>query len=301
MQELKMEVNHVPGKIEVNYKQLEEVIESKTSEYDGAIVTPDSKSIMKKELASLRKFKADIEDRRKQVKSVWMKPYHDFEDKIKTLVSKIDVPIDLINNQIKVIENDEKKRKHADIRMIFDLAAEDIKDYVTLEMIYDGRWENTTMSLKKIGEDIGLKVNEIRSAIQAIKSMQSDAVPEALQRYKQNLNLSAALQYISQYEAQRREIEARERERIRQEEEERRQREFNRVREEERRRIADEQKIKEAAQQEIIDTIKEPISDEVVKNVSVTAIYTVAATPDELREIEMVFDSLGITWSRKEL
>lgn len=51
----------------------------------------------------------------------------------------------------------------------------------------------------------------------------------------------------------------------------------------------------------MIEDIKQPISDEVVTGAKVTAVYTVSATPEEMAEIETAFDSLGITWERKEI
>ena len=78
-------------------------------------------------------------------------------------------------------------------------------------------------------------------------------------------------------------------------------RERQRIREDERRRVQEEQVIRQEARQEVIEDIKQPISDDVVTGAKVTAVYTASATPEEMAEIETAFDSLGITWERKEI
>lgn len=129
----------------------------------------------------------------------------------------------------------------------------------------------------------------------------SDVKEEAIERYKSDLNQTAALAYINQYEAQRARIQQAEAERRQREQEQMLERERQRIREDERRRAQEEQVIRQEARREVIEDIKQPISDEVVTGAKVTAVYTVSATPEEMAEIETALDSLGIAWERKEI
>lgn len=288
MNELQIIINQEPGVIRMNDEELKTAVSERVAGYDTAIVTEESKSIMKGELASLRKFRKSIDDRRKEVKNEWMAPYLEFESKTKELLSIVDKPIGFIDDQIKDFDKMARLRKKELITQKFNELAADVSGYLTLDKIYDPRWENASTRMSKVAEDIKKHVDAVKMAVMTISSMQSDAVPEALTRYKNTLDMSDAMMYISQYEAQKAEILKKEQEKERE-----------RIRREERQRVVEEQQIRENAQREIVEELTAPISDEVVKDAKVTAIYTVSATDAELSELEVVMDSIGITWSRK--
>ena len=107
------------------------------------------------------------------------------------------------------------------------------------------------------------------------------------------------MMYINQYEAQRARILEAERKQREREEEQRREREMERARQEARAQVAREQQAKEEARKEVMDNIAQPITDDVVKNAKVTAMYTISATDEQIAELEMAMDSLGITYERK--
>lgn len=288
MNELQIVVEQEPGFIRMNDEAVKAAVCERVAGYDTAIVTEESKTIMKGELASLRKFKKTIEDRRKEVKTTWMAPYLEFEARTKALVAIIDDPIENIDSQIKAFDEAARQKKRKQIRIKFAELAAPVADYLTLDKIYDPKWENATTRMSKVSEDIQKYVDSVSKDIMSISKMQSEAVPEALNRYRNTLNMADAMLYINQYETQKATIVQRERER-----------EIERIRQEERRRVAEEQKIREDAQKEIVQELTAPISDEVVKDAIVTAIYTLSASEEALEELETILDSLGITWSRK--
>ena len=97
MDELMLNIKQNPGVIELNFDEIEAALDAKLEEYKGAVFTEESKTIAKKEVAGLRKFKEKFEDARKSVKREWMKPYDEFESRMKRLTAKIDEPINLID------------------------------------------------------------------------------------------------------------------------------------------------------------------------------------------------------------
>lgn len=56
---------------------------------------------------------------------------------------------------------------------------------------------------EKVREEIDQRINEIKAALASLSLSVSDVKEEAIERYKSDLNLTAALAYINQYEAQR--------------------------------------------------------------------------------------------------
>ena len=301
MEELKIIALPQLGSIQFNEEEVKAGLAEQMKVYKELPVSTENKADRKKDIATLRKMKKAVDDRRKEVKSIWMKPYDEFERKVKEVMSLIDEPINLIDDQVKELEDRERRQKKAEIREYFSTAAGEYTEWLTLEQIYDPKWENASVSLKKVREEIDQRINEIKAALASLSLSVSDVKEEAIERYKSDLNLTAALAYINQYEAQRARIQQAEAERRQREQEQMLERERQRIREDERRRAQEEQVIRQEARREVIEDIKQPISDEVVTGAKVTAVYTVSATPEEMAEIETALDSLGIAWERKEI
>ena len=222
MEELILNVKQNPGVIELNFDEIEAALDKKLEEYKGAVFTEESKTFAKKEVANLRKFKAKFEDARKSVKREWMKPYDDFEKRMKQLTAKIDEPINLINSQIAEFEQKRKAERQEEIRKIYQELIGDMAEYCELGRIYDPKWENATTTLKSIRESISSSVESTRTAVATISGMQSEAVEKALSIYKDSLDMAKAISYINSYEQQKAEIMQRETERRRKEERARR-------------------------------------------------------------------------------
>ena len=299
MEELKLQITQTPGNIECNFDELKETLADHLKIYEEMPVSLENKAERKKDLAMLRKVKKAVSDRRSEVKRQWLEPYNVFDAQVRELLGLIDRPVSVIDDQIKELESRERMKKLEEIKTLFGDMAADYTDWLTLEMIFDEKWLNATTSIKKVKEELTGKILEIGNALIMLNMSVSEVKLEAIERYKSDLNLQSAMMYINQYEAQRARILEVERKQREREEEQRREREMERARQEARAQVAREQQVKEETRKEVMDNIAQPITDEVVKNAKVTAMYTISATDDQIAELEMAMDSLGITYERK--
>lgn len=308
MEGLILSVKQTAGVIDLNFDALEEQLDKKLEEYKGMLFTEETKSIAKAEIADLRRFKKDLDDGRKAVKKEWMKPYDQFEKKIKALSAKVDEPINEINEQVQAFEEKRKKEKQAEIKRIFYEVADGFAgyhEYIDLNKIYDHKWENASVSVKSIKNDMADKMQAIQTAVTSIKAMRSDKEKDALALYKRSLDLNGAIQMITTYEQNKAEALRREEERRKQEEERRRLAEIERIRAEERAAIQREEQIRkeEQAKAEAVtaETVLDIADDDLPfeQPTTVTAFYRVVATPAELEAVEMAFNSIGIYFERR--
>lgn len=296
----------------MNFDALEEQLDKKLDEYRGAVFTEDTKTIAKAEIASLRRLKKDIEDGRKTVKKKWMEPYDAFDKRMKILSTKVDEPINAINEQVQAFEEKRRQEKREEIhRMYEDCVSEyeESREFIVLDKLYDPKWENASVSMKSIKKDMAEKMSAIQTAVSSIKAMRSDKELDALALYKRTLNLNDAIQMIMTYEQNKADALRREEERRQLEEERRIQAEIERARVAEREAIRREEQIRKE-EQEKAEKVKvaaiEPlpdISDDDLpfeQPTTVTAYYRVVATPDELEAVEMAFNSIGVYFERRE-
>lgn len=311
MDELQVIVNQKPGIIEFNYTELRDALAKEMDMRKKEVFTEDQKPLARSEVAALRKLKVVIDDKRKEVKKQCLAPYEEFELKANELKNLIDEPINLINKQIDEMEERRKSERRTKIQSLYDSLIGDMADYIPLKKIYNIKWENASVTVTVIKKELTEIVNSTKTAVTMLNSMTSDAVPEAIRRYKSNLDLAGAISYINQYENQKAEIMRREEEKRRQEEEQRRQQEEDRIRKQERERIAEEDRIRreerEKAEKEAVQEAsqnffsKEPDDDLPFEQPStITAFYKVVATPEELEQVEMAFNSIGIFFERRD-
>lgn len=240
MNELKVTVNQEAEKINCNFAEIEAYAQEVKTRYSGIVVTEDSVAESKKDIATLRKLYKNLDDARKQVKERYMEPYQEFEKQIRESLEKIQEPIAELDEQVKEFERQRKEEKKQKIEQFFEELAGDMKEYLSLEKIYDKKWENKTTSYMAIREDIRQVVDSCRMAVGTIQSMNSEAVEEALKRYKLDMSLPNAISFINAYEARKAQILQKEKERLEAEQKRREEQEAKR-REEEQRKAAEQE------------------------------------------------------------
>lgn len=146
--EISVVVKQETGAINFNYEEIKENLTESMKVYKGMTFEEDSKVFAKKEVAMLRKMKKAIDEKRIAVKKECLKPYEDFETKAKELITLIDEPIKIINNQVSAYEEKRIQEKKAKIQVIYSDSIGDMEEYIPLQKIYDTKWENSSTSIK---------------------------------------------------------------------------------------------------------------------------------------------------------
>lgn len=293
------------AKISCNFDQVEQAIKGTLAEFEGVVFTEDSKTYAKKQVASLRKQKKEFQENLRDAKNQYMAPWNEVETRAKNLIALYDEPINFINGQVQAFEEKRIREKKEEIEAVYnELVPEDLQDYIPLECIYGAKWDNATTNMKTVKKEISEIVTKTQGEISVISSMGSDKVQAALALYMANRNLAAAVKYISDYEAKKKEILAQQERREAERAEALRREEIEKIRREERARIAEEERIRNEAKREAVEEIKtvdEAAAAPLSGKQSMKVIYTVVATAEEIQEIEMAFNSLGIYFERKDV
>ena len=333
MENIQAVITQQAATIECNFQEVEQAINARLAEYEGAVFTEDSRVMAKKEVASLRAEKKNLMDNLREAKRTYMAPWDAFEPRAKALISLYDKPIELIDGQVKAFEEKRIAEKRELIRRVYEELAGDVAGIIPLKKIYSPKWENAGTREKAIREEIGNAAANARQAVETICGMHSEAEEEALRIYRDTLNLSDAVAHINSYERQKQEILAREAERRHQEELERIRREERERIEAERRareekeaalrraeeekaaalRKAEEEKAAALRQAEMekaaaVEQAREEAAQEVVDSLSpeldgdtVTYEYRMELTEDAKAKLEMYLDSVGIDYEVEEL
>lgn len=297
MQEINLLVEQKDGSIETNFEEIKVALAAGLEEYKGMVFTAESQPEAKRTVASLRKLKKAMNDRRIEIKKTFMEPYTNFEAQVKELDKLIDEPIDFISGQIEEFERRRVEAKKAMICEIYTgIMAEHgtVMEYLPLDRIYDSRWENSTTTQKAITEAITAHVEHVEKDLDTIRAMESEFEDKGLAKYKATLELSDAITAMNQYQKQKEEILRRQAE------------EEQRKAEEEARRAAEEEQRKATLVHE------EPAAPEVVPDVALeeekavrsatapegTVRYEVVADPFQIAQLEAAMREYGIKFRR---
>ena len=288
MQEINVLVEQKNGVIGFNFDEIKQVLKSGLEEYKRMEFTEESKKDAKDTVASLRKLKKSVNDKKLEVKKSFMVPYNSFEAQVKELDALIDEPIDFINQQIEEFERKRIAEKNALINEVYSgimLEHTEVSSYLPLGRIYDRRWENATITKKAIVDAITQHVEHVEKDLATIRSMQSKFEDKGIEKYKATLELSDAIAIMNQYQKQEEEILKRQ--------------------EEERKRQED----AKDEQTEVSSPIKEDIPNPAilqeekkenpepsVKNNAI--MYEIIADPFQIAQIESAMREYGIKFRR---
>jgi hypothetical protein len=271
------------GNIGTNFEEIKAELKAGLEEYKNMVFTEDTKAEAQKTVASLRKLKKSVNDKKLEVKKSFMAPYTSFEAQVKELDKLIDEPIAFINEQVEEFEHKRVKAKRALISEIYTGIVKEhgvADEYLPLERIYDRRWENATTSQKAITEAITARVEHVEKDLGTIRLMNSEFEDKGLAKYKETLELSDAIETMNQYQKQKEEIIRREKER--------------------------EERIKTENATATVEAVPNPVdelkasTEEFVepKSVTDTVKYEVIADPFQIAQLESAMREYGIKFRR---
>lgn len=197
----------LPRQIDFNYDALKAELAERLEHYNNLVVTEDSIKDAKADKAALNKLKTALEDRRKQVKKDFMRPYDDFDRKVKELVGMIDAPVQSIDQQVKVFDEIKKQEKRSEIEAFYRENIGDLEPLLPLEKIFDARWLNVTYKASDIQAEIADCISKTKNEIEIIKTMRLECEKQVLDVYLRTLDMGAALAEKARLEAAQKRME----------------------------------------------------------------------------------------------
>lgn len=198
------------SRIEWNYEEIKAEVAGKIEHYKTLVYTDDQITEAKADRAKLNKFVLALDERRKEIKKRCLEPYEAFEKQIADIKAIIAEPIGIIDRQIKEAEEQKKALKKTEIERLFDAAG--FQSFVTLDMIWDPKWLNASVSLKKAEDAMTSEKYRIGSDVQTIHDLPEYRF-ECLDIYKRTLRLDDAMrEYARLTDLAKRKAEAEQRE-----------------------------------------------------------------------------------------
>lgn len=174
-----------------NADEIAVAVEEKVGYYKNLVYTDDQIVDAKKDRAALNKFVSALKAKDREIKTLCLKPYEVFHEKMLQIISKVEEPAKLIDDQVKGYEEGQKAAKLEEIRKIYE--AKGFQPWVTLDRILIPKWLNKSCSLKQVDAELTSIQHAIGEDILMINQM-GEGQPAALREYQRTLNKTAAVE-----------------------------------------------------------------------------------------------------------
>jgi hypothetical protein len=179
-------VEFTPASLAIqNYDAMIEQTKAIAAKYANLVITERTLKAAKQSRADLRKFRAAIEDKRKEVRREYAKPYDDFRDKVDALTKIIDQAIAPIDEGVKGLEERQRQERAEAVRQEIKTITES-RGLAPEDIQYDQRWENKSLSSIE-------RTRQIAAAADFVKSQKEkhEADRKTITRYAKALDVDA--------------------------------------------------------------------------------------------------------------
>lgn len=222
MLELKMTTDMqvaTPAEIGFNFEELKAELAERLDHYNGLVVTEDGIKEAKADRAKLNKLRTAIDTRRKDIKKEYLRPYNEFESKVKELTVLIDQPIRAIDTQLADFEERRKEEKKEKILALYhETVPEDLQDIIPLQRILTPSWLNATTTMARLTENLNVWVQRVNADLLALDAVEPEYQAAVREKYIATLDVTAAIKHRDALKAAQAAFQAREAERIAREE-----------------------------------------------------------------------------------
>lgn len=290
-----------------NFEQIKGAVQEVAKSYEIVQYSDDPDDQIKQlksDRATLNKYKDTIDNKRKEIKNICLKPISDMEQQFKELIAILDVPCGSIDTNIKAIEDKQRSDKKKLIMEFYREAAVVLEDSETANFLwkklYKSEWENKTCTKKKYQDAIREGIKNYMDGMSALNAIQSDFKEEGIREFKESLNLAQAMDMINRLQAQQDEAVERAKKKM-QEEQERQIREAEeRAKREEQRKLEEARRAEAAAQERAaMEAARARKAEEDRKKAEAAAKAAVSAnTPKVFVKIE---DGVVSIWSDMDI
>lgn len=209
MNEIEVVARITPGKIETNFEDIKAAIEEQMTAYEGLEVTEETKAERKADLATLRKIRKAVDDKRKDLKNEYQKPYEAFEKEVKGILSIIDQPITQIDKDLKELDQKRIEEKQSHLKELYDANIQGLEEYLPFAKLKKPQWDNASYKDSDIVYDINEAVVKCQLDIETIKALESPIEALLYTTYKMN-GLQAAIKRNTEYLAAQKAVAERE-------------------------------------------------------------------------------------------
>ena len=198
--EVKINEIAIPEKIVWNFDEIKGYVAELVAEYEITIYSEDQIKEAKADRAALNKLKKALNDERIRREKEYMKPFAEFKGQVAEVISIIDKPLGLIDEQVKAFEDRRREEKSEEIRNL--LRTFELPYGIDPQRIFDTSWLNASVSMRTVQNEIADLVQSVKDDIKTLEDLKEDK-EVAIACYVDTLSLRLAMQKVREQQDER--------------------------------------------------------------------------------------------------
>ena len=200
MDELRILTRQAPGIAAFdNFEEIKAWLAARLEGYRNLVYSEDSLKLAKADKAELTRLKKALDERRKEIKAVYLAPYLAVETQIKELTAMIDEPLSEIDAFVKGMQEAQKAEKHAEIKRFYDGISAPLGDLAervfASEAFYDKKWDNASTKVKVWQDALREKVAKAAADLRTIQQTGGTQTPALIARYLETMDMAETTAY----------------------------------------------------------------------------------------------------------
>ena len=182
-----------------NFEEIKSYLAEQLASYRNLVYTEDNLKLAKADKAKLNKLKKALDERRKEIKKIYMEPYLILEGQIKELTAMIDEPLAEIKAFTDRMEEERKAQRRAEIKQYYDTVSAPLGELADLlfesEAFIDKKWLNASTKPKVWQDGVREKVAQASADLSTIQQTGGSQTPALIDRYMESMDMAATTAY----------------------------------------------------------------------------------------------------------
>ncbi len=182
-----------------NFEEIKSYLAEQLASYRNLVYTEDNLKLAKADKAKLNKLKKALDERRKEIKKIYMEPYLILEGQIKELTAMIDEPLAEIKAFTDRMEEERKAQRRTEIKQYYDTVSAPLGELADLlfesEAFIDKKWLNASTKPKVWQDGVREKVAQASADLSTIQQTGGSQTPALIDRYMESMDMAATKAY----------------------------------------------------------------------------------------------------------
>ena len=188
MNDMELITRQEPGLVEFyNFEDLKTILEAELVRYQNIAYSEDDLKEAMADQKKLKDLRKAIDDKRKEIKKIYMQPYEVVEAQTKELIALIDAPLKAIGTYLDSAKEAEKEQKRQEIRAFYDREATPLGELADAlfasPSFWNPKWDQKSTKAKMWQDEIREKIAQTAADLSSLQSAGGEHTPALIAKY----------------------------------------------------------------------------------------------------------------------
>ena len=188
MKDMELITRQEPGLVEFyNFEDLKTILEAELVRYQNIAYSEDDLKEAMADQKKLKDLRKAIDDKRKEIKKIYMQPYEVVEAQTKELIALIDAPLKAIGTYLDSAKEAEKEQKRQEIRAFYDRESAPLVELAEAlfesPSFWNPKWDLKSTKAKMWQDEIRAKIAQAAADLSSLQSAGGEHTPALIAKY----------------------------------------------------------------------------------------------------------------------